>query len=104
TLSVLQLFSLDLTKLRQDLDSKISQAPKFFQGAPIVVNLADVQEQTVEFKELKQTLVDLQLNPVGVCSGTQSQHDLAKEAGFSVLNYSRDVQPSTPSQSQAAEV
>ncbi|MEI5638041.1 MULTISPECIES: septum site-determining protein MinC [unclassified Pseudoalteromonas] len=104
TLSVLQLFSFDIAKLRQELDSKISQAPKFFQGAPIVVNLADVQEQAVEFKELKQALEDLQLNPVGVCSGTQSQHDLAKQAGLSVLNYSRDVQSNAPAPTQSSEV
>lgn len=104
TLSVLQLFSFEIAKLRQELDSKISQAPKFFQGAPIVVNLADVQEQAVEFKELKQALEDLQLNPVGVCNGTQSQHDLAKQAGLSVLNYSRDVQPNAPAPAQSSEV
>ncbi|WP_440056443.1 septum site-determining protein MinC (plasmid) [Pseudoalteromonas sp. T1lg65] len=105
TLSVLQLFSSDLSKLQQELDSKISQAPKFFQGAPIVVNLAEVQEEEVEFQQLKQALVNLQLNPVGVCNGTQKQHNLAKDAGFSVLNYSKDVQASdTPSQQQTQVV
>ena len=68
-----------------------------------MVNLADVQEQAVEFKELKQ-LEDLQLNPVGVCNGTQSQHDLAKQAGLSVLNYSRDVQSNAPAPAQSSEV
>ncbi|CAH9065332.1 Septum site-determining protein MinC [Pseudoalteromonas holothuriae] len=104
TLSVLHLFSVDIIQLRKDLDEKISQAPKFFIGAPIVINLAKLQDSNVDFAVLKQTLVDLQLNPVGVCNGTESQNGDAKKAKLSVLNYSKDSAKPAPSSSTNAEV
>ncbi len=93
TLSVLHLLSADLSELGKQLDEKISQAPKFFVGAPIVVNLAEVQEETLDIARLANLLSGLKLNPVGVCNGSESQHQQAKDAGLSVLNYSQDVRP-----------
>lgn len=98
TLSVLHLFSVDIPRLRSELDEKISQAPKFFYGASIVVNLAEIQEVDIDFILLKRTLSDLQLNPVGVCNGTELQHIQAKAAKLSVLNYSKDIKPAASAQ------
>lgn len=93
TLSVLHLYKFDTEQLANDLDNKISQAPKFFMGAPIVVNLSHLQDTEIDFNSLKTTLQNLKLNPVGVCNGSESQHISAKEAGMSVLNYSQDSKP-----------
>lgn len=103
TLSVLHLFSVDIAQLRKELDEKISQAPKFFQGAPIVINLAQVQEDSINFLILKETLSALQLNPVGVCNGSEQQHLAAKEAHLSVLNYSQDVQKPISTSTEVVE-
>ncbi|MBD1583675.1 septum site-determining protein MinC [Pseudoalteromonas sp. S16_S37] len=105
TLSVLHLFSVDITQLRKELDEKISQAPKFFIGAPIVINLAKLQDTDVDFATLKQTLLDLQLNPVGICNGTEQQNEAAKAVKLSVLNYSKDnAKPVQPKQSNTEVV
>ncbi|SFC13998.1 septum site-determining protein MinC [Pseudoalteromonas denitrificans] len=93
TLSVLNLYKNDIQELSKQLDEKISQAPKFFYGAPIVINLKFISDQKVNFAELKQVLVALQLNPVGVCNGSDTQNASAKENMLSVLNYSQDVKP-----------
>ncbi|MAD90122.1 MAG: septum site-determining protein MinC [Pseudoalteromonas sp.] len=103
TLSVLHLFSVDLAQLRKELDEKISQAPKFFQGAPIVVNLAQVQEESIDFLILKDSLSALQLNPVGICNGSDQQQLDAKEAKLSVLNYSQDVQKPKSASTEVVE-
>lgn len=103
TLSVLHLFSVDLAQLRKELDEKISQAPKFFQGAPIVVNLAQVQEESINFLTLKDSLSALQLNPVGICNGSEQQQLDAKEAKLSVLNYSQDVQKPKSASTEVVE-
>jgi septum site-determining protein MinC len=103
TLSVLHLFSVDLAQLRKELDEKISQAPKFFQGAPIVVNLAQVQEESINFLTLKDSLSALQLNPVGICNGSEQQQLDAKEAKLSVLNYSQDVQKPKSTSTEVVE-
>ena len=104
TLSVLHLFSANLTQLVKELDEKISQAPNFFQGAPIVVNLAQIQESEIDFSLLKKLLLDMQLNPVGVCNGSEQQLVNAKNAQFSVMNYSQDIQkPISQSQTEVIE-
>ncbi|TMP31692.1 septum site-determining protein MinC [Pseudoalteromonas rubra] len=95
TLSVLHLFDADLGNVKQQLSDKISQAPKFFKGAPIVINLADVQEQSIVLSDLKRILTELALNPVGICNGTEQHNAEAKEIGLSVLNYTKDVKPVT---------
>ena len=98
TLSVLHLFSADTALLSKQLDEKIAQAPKFFAGAPIVINLSDVQDEALDFSFLKSMLSGLSLNPVGVCNGSQKQNESAKAAGLSVLNYSQDVKGATAKQ------
>ena len=98
TLSVLHLFSADTSLLSKQLDEKIAQAPKFFAGAPIVINLSDVQDEALDFSFLKSMLSGLSLNPVGVCNGSQEQNESAKAAGLSVLNYSQDVKGATAKQ------
>ncbi|MFC0119628.1 septum site-determining protein MinC [Pseudoalteromonas xiamenensis] len=103
TLSVLHLYKFDPEQLANELDNKISQAPKFFQGAPIVVNLSHLQEIDIDLKTLRQTLINLKLNPVGVCNGSDIQHAQAKEIGLSVLNYSQDSKPAVQT-TQAQEV
>lgn len=91
TLSVLHLMSDDTALLAKQLDEKIAQAPKFFAGAPIVINLADVQHAEFNFTQLKSMLSSLAFNPVGVCNGSQAQHASAKTAALSVLNYAQDA-------------
>ncbi|KTF16846.1 septum site-determining protein MinC [Pseudoalteromonas sp. H105] len=91
TLSVLHLYSTDINLLAEQLYIKISQAPRFFEGAPIVVNLIEVKNSEIDFAHLKSLIERLNFNAVGVCNGSDEQHTLAKSAGLSVLNYSQDV-------------
>jgi len=91
TLSVLHLYSTDINLLAEQLYIKVAQAPKFFEGAPIVVNLIDVKSSKIDFVHLKSLIARMSFNPVGVCNGSNEQHKQAKSAGLSVLNYSQDV-------------
>lgn len=91
TLSVLHLYSTDTALLAEQLDTKVAQAPNFFAGAPIVVNLSEIKNHSVDLVQLKSVLENINFNAVGVCNGTDEQHAQAKQAGLSVLNYSLDV-------------
>jgi len=91
TLSVLHLYSADINLLAEQLYVKIAQAPRFFEGAPIVVNLEEVKSSSLDFVHLKSLIERMSFNAVGVCNGSEEQHTSAKKAGFSVLNYSQDV-------------
>ncbi|MBH0041073.1 septum site-determining protein MinC [Pseudoalteromonas sp. SWXJZ10B] len=91
TLSVLHLYSTDINLLAEQLYIKIAQAPKFFEGAPIVVNLIEIKNSSLDFVHLKSLIERMSFNAVGVCNGSDEQHAQAKAAGLSVLNYSQDV-------------
>lgn len=87
TLTSLQLFSTDLPLILQFLDSKIKQAPKFFQNAPVVIDLQKINQShtSMDFKQLKEILQNKQLIPVGVKGGNSDQHAAAILAGFAIL-------------------
>ncbi|MBQ4810516.1 septum site-determining protein MinC [Pseudoalteromonas luteoviolacea] len=104
TLSVLQLLNADLNVVKEQLSEKISQAPKFFKGAPIVINLAEVQEEPLVLTDLKSILSDLSLNPVGICNGSEEHNEKAKSIGMSVLNYTKDVAPAVKTQTMTEVV
>ncbi|KZN48901.1 septum site-determining protein MinC [Pseudoalteromonas luteoviolacea] len=104
TLSVLQLLNADLSIVKAQLSEKISQAPKFFKGAPIVINLAEVQDEPLVLSDLKSILSELSLNPVGICNGNDEHNETAKSLGMSVLNYTKDVAPSVSSNTKTEVV
>ncbi|BED91276.1 MULTISPECIES: septum site-determining protein MinC [unclassified Pseudoalteromonas] len=91
TLSVLHLYSTDIALLAEQLYVKIAQAPRFFEGAPIVVNLEEIKNSSLDFDHLKSLIERMSFNAVGVCNGSDEQHTQAKAAGLSVLNYSQDA-------------
>jgi septum site-determining protein MinC len=87
TLTALQLLSSNFATFAAQLDGKIKQAPKFFQNAPIVIDLQKVNQPGVvlDFNRLKDTLLSRCLVAVGVKGGTAEQHTAAIAAGFAVL-------------------
>ncbi len=98
TLSVLHLYKNELVELSKQLDKKIAQAPKFFDGAPIVVNFETIKSENIDFNKLISCLNGLKLNLVGICNGSDNQHAQAKSNGLAVLNYSKDNKPSQSNQ------
>jgi len=88
TLSVLQMQSLDLEKIDKELKDKIKLAPKFFENAPVVIDISDTQKNTktnINFSELKKTITKHGLIPVGVKGTNASNNKLAQEAGFAIM-------------------
>jgi len=92
TLTTLQMYSDDLTKLKEQLLDKIQQAPNFFHSAPIVLDLklANQPDMHVDFAKLKAVLQSLHLIPVGVKNPSQEQAKEASLYGFAVLRDTPD--------------
>lgn len=87
TLTAIQIFRFDLTAIADELESKIQQAPNFFQNAPIVIDL----QKSEAFS--KQNLLDLiqlfrlkKLIPVGVRGAQATQKATCIEAGLAILS------------------
>jgi septum site-determining protein MinC len=96
TLTALQLFELDSSLLQEQLTIMVQQAPKFFQYAPIVIDLQKVNEQAadVNFSELVSLLRGLKLIPVGVRGVNSAQRTAAMTAGLAILPEAKTAEPS----------
>ena len=92
TLTTLQVYSDDLTKLKDQLLEKIQQAPNFFHSAPIVLDfkLANQPDINFDFAKLKSILSALHLIPVGIKNPSLEQSKQAAMNGFAILRDTPD--------------
>lgn len=90
TLSVLHLSDNRIASAVDFLKQKVSQAPAFFANAPVVLNIAKV-EQDLDFRALKDGMSEAGLIPVGVTGCKDKRCQLqASEAGFAVMTTSNN--------------
>lgn len=85
TLSVLHINSSDLDAVVDELDSKLAQAPQFFLGAPLVVNLSAIQHNDFNLHRLKELLLARQLVIVGITGATTLLSNQAKDLGLAIV-------------------
>lgn len=87
TLTVLRLQSNDLAAIEKELKERLALGPRFFEDAPVVIDL-DVlkeQDQEINLNQLSELLRSLRLIPVGVRHGNPAQQQLALEAGLALM-------------------
>ncbi len=102
TLSVLALTEADLPHLCEKLASKIEQAPGFFQGAPLVVDLAQLDAEP-DFQVIADAINSQGMVCVGVCGAKDDWKAAAKAAGLAVLKQARAGREQTPAAETEAE-
>ncbi|MEQ6340637.1 MAG: septum site-determining protein MinC [Gammaproteobacteria bacterium] len=85
TLSVLCLKSNDIDAMARALGARLAQAPRFFQNAPVVIDVKAVRDTGLDFHALVRLLRDNQLVPVGVRHATPEQLEVAISAGLAVM-------------------
>ena len=85
TLSVLHINTSNLDIIAAELDNKLAQAPQFFLGAPLVLNLAAIKHSHIDFYALKQLLTDRNLIIVGITDANDEQIAHAKEMAIAVV-------------------
>ena len=104
TLSVLHLTETDPQQIKELLSSKVAQAPQFFQSAPLVVNIEEL-EITPDFDEIKQIIEDEGFVLVGVTGAQDEQtREAAKLAGLAVMTAGRSVESTEPAARQETPV
>lgn len=86
TFSVLHLVDNDLRAMQQTLLEKIDQAPSFFEGAPLVVDISQVSSP-IDFYRLKSYIEETGMVVVGI-SGCKKNHvrQAARKAGLAIVN------------------
>lgn len=81
--TILQMTRYDLEAIEKQLSHSIAQAPNFFLGSPVVVDLEKVNMLTeLNFSKLRQILIAAGLVPVGVRGGSDEQNLAAVTAGM----------------------
>ncbi|WP_432459530.1 MULTISPECIES: septum site-determining protein MinC [unclassified Agarivorans] len=85
TLSVVYLGKNDLESLNNKLMEKVAQAPQFFNCAPIVVNVSEV-ETNFDFLQLKEVVETQDFVLVGVTGCSHNEQKIAaRAAGLAVM-------------------
>jgi septum site-determining protein MinC len=108
TLTVLRLQSNDMAAIEKELRERLAQGPRFFEDAPIVIDLEILKEQNLEIdlNQLSNLLRVLRLIPVGVRHGSPEHQKSALEAGLALMKGGaiKDLSiPAAPRPVQAAQ-
>ncbi|MCF6768238.1 septum site-determining protein MinC [Thiotrichales bacterium 19S11-10] len=92
TLSVLQLTNNNIDAIEKELGKKKEQAPNFFNHAPVVIDVLDLEkkeDQLLDFDQLNDVLKKHNLIPVGICAKTNAWQEKIKSLNLPILNEAR---------------
>ena len=104
TLTALQLLSLDYKTFKEQLAEKVSQAPKFFNNTPVVIDLQRIMSVPVaiDFDQLFNIIRGHGLVPVGIRGGTPDHQSQVSRMGFAILPESKTEQTAEREKALAA--
>lgn len=87
TLTVLRVQSVVPEAIENELEKVLAQGPRFFENAPVVLDLEGIKDQAddLDLSNLLLRLRDCNLFPVGVRHATPAQKQLAAKAGVAVM-------------------
>lgn len=84
--TVLCLRTVDIERIERELRARVAQAPQLFRHAPIVIDLADVDDAAaLPLRELVARARDCELMPIGVAHVEADQLERAAELGLAVM-------------------
>ncbi len=103
TLSVLHLTDTDPQQIKELLETKVAQAPQFFNFAPLVVNVERL-ESTPDFESLKEIIEREDFVLVGITGARDEATKVAaKAAGLAVMTAGKAVVPTQEPAPQPVE-
>lgn len=104
TISVVHLIDNDLDHIKNVLERKMAQAPKFFETAPVIININRVDDP-IDFVALKSVVKETGFVMVGVtgCRNSDQKQQLHADK-IPVLIAGRDVEPQPISQPEEAPI
>jgi septum site-determining protein MinC len=90
TLPVIQLYAADMQRFDSELGDKVQQAPRFFENAPVIIDLQKISsdETEIDFERLCHILKRHRLCAIGLRGGSMKQQAEAQAAGFVLLGES----------------
>lgn len=91
TMTVLHLEDAVPAQIQQLLEQKASQAPKFFDSAPLVINV-EMLNEIPDFSKIMSAVLHANFIPVGVTGVKSSEmREAAKQAGLAILTAGKET-------------
>ncbi len=84
-LPVAHVQSADTARIEHELSAKLAQAAALFRDAPLVIDLAEVEQQAVDVAALLTVLRGQGLVPIGVRGGSAQQQAAARTHGLGIV-------------------
>lgn len=107
TLTVLRVNSSNLSNIESELQERIAQGPRFFDNAPVVVDVENLKNETEAFDFLGflHLLKQVKLIPVGVRHANANIQEQALQAGVAVMKGGsiRELPTLTQAETRASE-
>ncbi len=91
TLSVLHIYNTDLDKFATELAAKVAQAPQFFVGAPLVVNLSAIESADLDIVAIRQVMQQHNLVLVGFTGANEALTRQIRTMGLAILKTGKAV-------------
>jgi septum site-determining protein MinC len=91
TVMVLKLFAAPDERFARELADQVATAPDFFRGAPVVIDLEEFSEGSVDFVGLGELVAASGLNPIGVRHVASDLKEAALAAGLALFPAGRDT-------------
>lgn len=91
-LTVIELQSVSLEEIATELKATIARAPRFFDKAPILIDVRDVNANALSLKDLTALFKELGVLPVGIRGLSEQQQALAIELGLPSLQSQSSVE------------
>lgn len=101
TFTVLKIFDADAARLGAEVARRIDQAPEFFRGASVILDVQAIANDAWQLPEIVTTLRALDLVPIAIRGAGTPREDEARTMGLGVLGESRT--PSTESRPEVVE-
>ncbi|HMM44364.1 MAG TPA: septum site-determining protein MinC [Candidatus Macondimonas sp.] len=89
TFTVLKIFDADIARLGAEVARRIDQAPEFFRGASVIVDVQAVAKDAWHLPELITMLRDLELVPIAIRGAGSAREDEVRAMGLGILGESR---------------
>ena len=101
TFTVLKIFDADAARLGAEVARRIDQAPEFFRGASVILDVQAIANDAWQLPEIVTTLRALDLVPIAIRGAGTPRADEARTMGLGVLGESHS--PPAESRPEAVE-
>ncbi len=95
-MTVLKLQSIDIPAISKELTHIQTTAPNYFNDSPIVIDVSHINsQQSLNLKQLRQTLSEFNMTPVGIRGLDEALKNDANDQGLAILNEAKPAKKPT---------